>query len=237
MKQSFFQAGGLLNSDLSLFATPAGQAAMLESNQNNKQNAPKNAEKPSEKNSDALLEAVGKKAQQDSRGVAAAAVIEWAQNGDGSFDSFDELAIGLAGIDTENEDDLTDDQVDDYNKWLSLMADAAVSLGANQADVTEMIDGADDDAASTVIDDIDTEDDDEAVAEFSVTGDDDGAMMEANVKVVRNGVVKLIKKRPRPRRMSSAQKSALKKARMKAHSASAKTARKKSMKLRSKRGM
>ncbi|MDE1497547.1 hypothetical protein KKJ25_22330, partial [Xenorhabdus bovienii] len=64
-----------------------------------------------------------------------------------------------------------------------------------------------------------------------------GAMMEASIKVVRGGVVKLIRKQPRPRRLSAAQKSALKKARMKAQTASAKKARKKSNLIRRKRGL
>ncbi|WP_198588962.1 hypothetical protein KP541_28060 (plasmid) [Escherichia coli O111:H8] len=50
-----------------------------------------------------------------------------------------------------------------------------------------------------------------------------------------NGEIKLIRKRLRKKRLTAAQKSALKKARRKAQTGAAKLARKKSMKLRRKR--
>jgi len=243
MTKNLFTTGGLLTSRLAAFATPAGQTAMMESNaakaaeQQQKQKQQKPPVDPSE---DALMEAVAKKALQDSRGTAAAAVIEWAQNGEATFDSFDEIATGLAGIDFDSDDDLTEEQVDEYNEWLSLMADAAVAMGADQADVTAMIDDADDDSAAAVLEAIDVspEDEDDIIADFSVTGDENGAaMMEANVKVVRNGVVKMIRRRPRPRRQTAAQKAALKKNRMKSHKASANKLRKKSLLLRKRRGL
>ncbi len=53
--------------------------------------------------------------------------------------------------------------------------------------------------------------------------------------MVRNGEIKLIRKRLRKKRLTAAQKSALKKARRKAQTGAAKLARKKSMKLRRKR--
>ncbi|WP_167330995.1 hypothetical protein [Xenorhabdus szentirmaii] len=62
-------------------------------------------------------------------------------------------------------------------------------------------------------------------------------MIEANIKVVRDDVVKLIRKQPHPRRLSAAQKNALKKARMKAQTASAKKARRQSNLIRKKRGL
>ncbi|PHM51921.1 hypothetical protein [Xenorhabdus hominickii] len=236
MSKGMFTRGVLLHSRLRAFATPAGQVAMMESNQahpvGNHQSRPSAGD-------EMLLEAVYKKAEQDARGIAAAAVIDWVQNGEGTFDSFDEFALGLADLLQDNDDDLTDEQIDDYNMWLGFMADATVSMGADQGDVTAMIDNADDEAADAVLSaiDISPDDEDDIIAEFSVTGGDDGAMMEASIKVVREGVVKLIRKRPRPRRLSAAQKSALKKARMKAQTASARKARKKSNLIRKKRGL
>ncbi|MDC9590754.1 hypothetical protein PSI23_16040 [Xenorhabdus sp. XENO-10] len=238
MNKGIFTRGTLLTSRLSAFATPVGQAAMMESNQtkSDKQMPPTEDKNKSE---DMLLEAVYKKAGQDYRGIAAASVIDWIQNGEGTFDSFDEFALGLSDLVQDSDEEPTDEQIDDYNMWLGLMADAAVSMGADQSDVTAMIDNADDDAADAVLSAIDVspDDEDDIIAEFSVTGDIDGAMMEASIKVVRNGVVKLIRKQPRPRRLSAAQKNALKKARMKAQTASAKKARKKSNLVRKKRGL
>ena len=242
MTQKIFTSGGLLNSRLLAFATPAGQTAMMESNAAKaaEQQKQKETKPPVDKNEDALMEAVATKALQDSRGTAAAAVIEWVQNGEATFDSFDDIATGLADIDLDNDDELTDQQIDDYNMWLGLMADAAVAMGADQGDVTTMIDDSDDDSAAAVIEAIDIapEDEDDVIADFSVTGDENGAaMMEANVKVVRNGVVKMIRKRPRPRRQTAAQKAALKKNRLKSHKASANKLRKKSVLLRKRRGL
>ncbi|MDE9589767.1 hypothetical protein [Xenorhabdus bovienii] len=242
MSKGIFTRGSLMTSRLSAFATPAGQVAMMESNQaklagNTDKELPPSEDKNTSEGM--LLEAVYKKAEQDSRGIAAAAVIDWVQNGEGTFDSFDEFALGLADLIQESDEDLTDEQIDDYNMWLGLMADAAVSMGADQSDVTDMIDNADDNAADAVLSaiDVSSDNEDDIITEFSVTGGDDGAMMEASIKVVRGGVVKLIRKQPRPRRLSAAQKSALKKARMKAQTASAKKARKKSNLIRRKRGL
>lgn len=101
-----------------------------------------------------------------------------------------------------------------------------------------MIDDEDDDAASNVFDAMsDVEDDDEAVAEYTVAGDDEDAMFESKIKVVRDGKVKLIRKRLKKQRRTSKQKAALKKASRKSHTSTAKMHRRKSMKVRQKRGL
>ena len=200
-------------------------------------------ETKAEKKKKAIFEAVEARAAQDSRALAASMVTGWASDGSPDADDFDALAINMAGLGDLDEDaDLTDDQVDAYNDALSALANAAVSLGADQADVTSMIDDEDDDAAERVYDAINAnvspDDSDDAIAEYSVSaGADDDAMFESTIKVVRDGVVKLIKKRLRPRRMTSLQKAALKKAQSKAHSSSGKMAFRRSMKLRAKRGL
>lgn len=211
--------------------------AMLESS-GRKENQP---DQPGQKKplSDAIFEAVQQKNKQDERGTAAATVISWAGESDPTSDSFDSLALGLAGIDDdENDDEITDAQVDEYNRWLALLADAAGSLGADQDDITTMIDEDDDDAAINVADAItgNVDDEDEAIAVYSVSGNDD-AMLEANIKVVRAGQVVLKKKRPRPLRQTAKQRAALKKNRLKSHSAAARMSFRKSMKVRKKRGL
>lgn len=189
--------------------------------------------------SDAIFEAVIQKNKADERSVAAAAVLGWAQGSSPNSEGFDGLALVLAGISEEDDDDdLSDDQIDEYNRQLGLLADAAVSLGADQDSVTQMIDEDDDDSAVDVADGItaNSDDDDQSIAVYGVSGNDD-AMLEANIRVVRNGEWKLKKKRPRPRRINASQRAALKKARTKAHTASANLSRRKSLKLRRQRGV
>lgn len=203
-----------------------------------------------------LLEAVAKKSNQDERGAAAAAVIEWAQSGDASWDAFESLAFGLAlenldmePDDIEDDSDITDEVINEFNSVLAVMADAAVTFGADSDAVATMIDEEDDDAATEVMNalgDIDDDEAEELIATFTVgedlyesikqtETDDSQMLLEATKKVVRNGKVKLIKKRPRPKKLNSAQRSALKKARRKSNTSAAKMKRKKSMKIRKKR--
>lgn len=189
----------------------------------------------------AMFEAVERRAGEDARSVAASLLAGWIADGEADADSFEALALVLAGLDGIGEDDdLTDDQVDQFNDALGQLANAAVALGADQDDVTSMIDDDDDSAAENVFEALSgLSDDDEAIADYTVAGGKGGeAMLEsATFKAVRDGVVTLIRKRPKKRRMTSLQKQALKKARMKAHSSMANAHRKKSMKLRKKRGL
>lgn len=92
-----------------------------------------------------------------------------------------------------------------------------------------------DDAAADVGAAIAGLDSDELEAAFVVAGSSDEMLTEAFKKVVRNGEIKIIRKRLRKKPLTAAQKSALKKARRKAQTGVAKLARKKSMKLRRKR--
>ena len=189
----------------------------------------------------AMFEAVERRAGEDARSVAASLLAGWIADGEADADSFEALALVLAGLDGIGEDDdLTDDQVDQFNDALGQLANAAIALGADQDDVTSMIDDDDDSAAESVFEALSgLSDDDEAIADYTVAGGKGGeAMLEsATFKAVRDGVVTLIRKRPKKRRMTSLQKQALKKARMKAHSSMANAHRKKSMKLRKKRGL
>ncbi|HAU6297949.1 TPA: hypothetical protein JD836_14660 [Citrobacter freundii] len=186
---------------------------------------------------EAFLEAVGAKTATDDKGMAAASLLDWAAN-DKSADGLDMLAASLAGIDTDSDADITDDDVDNYNYWLGLLADAAVAMGASQDDVTSAIDDDDDDAASVVADAVSGKgaNADEAIAQHQLMTES-CAMFEASVKVVRQGKVVLIKKRPRPRRMTAAQRNALKKNARRAHSAAAELQRMKSMKKRRSAGL
>ncbi|EKZ9261765.1 hypothetical protein RFB73_005026, partial [Escherichia coli] len=163
------------------------------------------------------------------------------EDGDPEADSFDALAITMAGLaDIDEDTDFTDEQIDAYNDALAALADAAVALGADQDDVTEMIDDEDDSAAERVYDALSESDTDmmeTAIAIYTVAGGDSAMLEAVRKKVVRDGKVTIIRKRPRPRRMTSLQKQALKKARRKAHTSVANINRKKSMRIRKKRGL
>lgn len=197
--------------------------------------------KDDKKPDELMLEAVGSRALADIRALAASMLATWVSDGEPDADSFDALAMSVAGLDDMDEDeDPTDEQVDAYNDALSALADAAVALGADQDDVSDMIDDYDDAAALRVYEAIEGTDEDmleEAIVNYTVAGGDEPMLEAVRKKVVRGGKVKIIKKRPRPRRLNSMQKQALKKARRKAHTSVANLHRKKSMKLRKKRGL
>ncbi|EGM8798553.1 hypothetical protein ACOD71_004025 [Escherichia coli] len=209
--------------------------AMLESAEQKTQT------KPKENIETAMMEAVESRAQGDMRSLAASMLAGWIEDGDPEADSFDALAITMAGLaDIDEDTDFTDEQVDAYNDALAALADAAVALGADQDDVTEMIDDEDDSAAERVYDALSESDADmmeAAIAIYTVAGGDSAMLEAVRKKVVRDGKVTIIRKRPRPRRMTSLQKQALKKARRKAHTSVANINRKKSMRIRKKRGL
>ena len=173
--------------------------------------------------------------------MAASMLAGWVEDGDPEADSFDALAISMAGLtDIDEDTDFTDEQIDAYNEALAALADAAVALGADQDDVTEMIDDDDDAAAERVFDALSENDSDmmeSAIAIYTVAGGDSAMLEDVRKKVVRDGKVTIIRKRPRPRRMTSLQKQALKKARRKAHTSVANINRRKSMRIRKKRGL
>lgn len=203
------------------------------------------AEQGKNKNKDdrnqAMFEAVERRSQEDARSLAASLLMGWVSEGDSSAEDFETLAITLGGLESVPEDqEYTDEQVDAFNDALAQLADAAVALGADQDDVTSMIDDDDDNAAERVYEALSgLGDEDEAITDYTIAGGKGGDVMleSATFKAVRDGVVKLIRKRPKKRRMTSLQKAALKKARAKAHSSVANAHRKKSMKLRKKRGL
>lgn len=185
-----------------------------------------------------ILEAAGKDAMKNALSNAADAVFAWADGGDHSFDALDGFVQAAAGI-TDDNDDPTDEQVDVYNNMWGNVADFLAACGVDDDSIELLADDEDDDAAASVasaVAGIDTDDRDEVEAAFVVAGSsDDDMLTEAFKKVVRNGEIKLIRKPLRKRIMSSAQKAALKKARLKSHTGAAKMARKKSMKIHLKR--
>lgn len=183
----------------------------------------------------AMFEAVNRAAEISARSDAAAAVCQWVDEGDAEADAFESMAFGLAGGDEAEE--LSDDQAETFLESLSNMTDFALQLGASPEAVQGLVDG-DDDAAELVFESIEsaleTQTSDELIADFGVR---EQLILEAKKKVIRDGKIVTINTKKRKRRMSAAQKAALKKARSKAHRSAGKAARKKAMRMRKSRGM
>lgn len=249
MEKNFFRSGALNVHELVHYGMgPESQGLMCESTPSKPNPAqvpdplPASPIKPelmTESAKDkAFFEAVDAKVLQDDRGMAAASILDWAAGTEHTADSLDALAASLAGIDTDSDADITDDDVDNYNYWLGLLADAAVAMGADQEDVVAAFDDDDDDAAS-VLADIAAGSEDallESVTQHQFTSDS-CVMFESTKKVVRAGKVVLIKKRPRPRRLTAKQRNALKKNARYSHTAAANLKRLKSMRKRKAAGL
>lgn len=242
MKSNFFRAGSLRQDALAAYGMGAKPSAMLESVNKTTNGAPGAVQESSvkepltaEQAQQMILEAVEASVKSDGLSDAAQAVFDWADGDDNSYDALDGYAQALAGI-GDDDDNPTDDQLDVYFSVLGNMANFFITLGADDDTVAALFDDEDDDIAASLsgeIKAIDADDRAELISAFSLSGDD--AMTEALEKVVRAGKVKLIRKPFRKRRLSAAQRMALKKARSKSHTARAKLNRTKSMKLRAKR--
>ncbi|WP_147822900.1 hypothetical protein [Aeromonas hydrophila] len=184
-----------------------------------------------------MLDAVANVALQSARADAMAMVIEWVADGDDTAEGLDIYAQALADVDEDGEVSGDEEQAA-YEQALTLMAEALVSLGVSVQVATDAMGGDDGAAAKAFVaagDALDGDvDADDLISAFSVR---ESMMMDAVVKVIRDGKLKLIRKPLRKKRLSAAQRAALKKARMKANTAAARTARKKSMRMRKSRGM
>lgn len=172
------------------------------------------------------------------RANAMAAVLAWLEGDDFSYSALESIVAGLADIDDDGE--ITEPEEELFNELLVMTADALVELGGNTENVKTFIDDESEKAGEKLavhltekLDDTDKSDD-EIVSEYAVKAK---LILDATQKVVRGGKVTLIKKRIKPKKMSSKQKQALKKARRKANNSGARRKRAKSMKLRQKRGM
>lgn len=184
-----------------------------------------------------MLDAVSSAASQAARADAMAMVIEWVADGDDSAEGLDIYAQALADVDEDGEVSGDDEQAV-YEQALTLMAEAMVSMGVSAQVATDAMGGDDAAAAKAFVaigdalsEDVDPDD---VISAFSVR---EAMMMDAVVKVVRDGQIKMIRKPLRKKRLSPAQRAALKKARAKANTAAARTARKKSLRIRRSRGM
>lgn len=259
MSKQFFDEGGIKSLGMSVinpsFQKKLNDRLIFESAEQTKQQEEQDrAAKAAAKDLDGpelvIFEAVARKTK-NAREDAFNAVVDWL----GSIPtaaSFFDSAFELAGLDEiEPEDDAyPEEAVDDYIAVLGYMADALVAMGADADDVTTLVNTDDEDDAEIQMADAAISDitkainidltDDEAVTDFGIVfaaSDEDDVIMEKMIKVVRNGKVVMKNKRIKPRRMTGAQKAALKKNRRKAWKGQARLKRKKSLKIGKKRGL
>lgn len=213
--------------------------------------------KPKDKE-DCVLESAASDYDRRTRSQAMSAVLSWIENGDFDYNSMDETVVVVADIDGDYE--LTEDEEAEYTDIWNQVPSAMLTLGADIDDVQAFIDGPGKDADGAgqrlgkalvdIMDNMQTEDLD-IISGFALD-DEDGVFESSNApelvgvfevvrkrkKVVEDGKLKIVNKVVSGKvRLSAAQKAALKKARRKAHTASAKLARRKSMKVRKNKGL
>lgn len=180
------------------------------------------------------------------RMAAAAAVQQWveADDLDDNETSADRLFALMMGIADENKDgDITDDEQEVFGMALEATWDYLSGKGVEEDDIDALLNEWDSDAAERVRD---------LVASVLPEGEDaegedidsfafDSVALDAaykNKMAVRGGKKVRIRKRVSGTvRLSAKQKLAIRKARMKSHSASAKMRRAKSMRVRKKAGL
>lgn len=189
---------------------------------------------------------------------AMTAVLQWVSLEDYSYNALDELVLVVADLDGDFE--ISEEEENAYNAIWTEVPDALLSLGCDKKDVETCVNGTKDDADGAAAkignylkEELDTmeADDDEIITGFAVgeeavfesaAGDDVRiGILEATYKrkkVVRDGQVVTVRKRVSGKvRVSAAQKAALRKVRRKAHTAAANLARRKSMRVRKRRGL
>lgn len=181
---------------------------------------------------------------------AVSAVQQWAEtddldDGESYADRLMALVVGIA--DANKDGDITEDEQGVLEVALNAAWDYLVKCGATEEDAGALLNDWDDEAADRVRDLVASvlpEGDDEASAEidsFVFSESDQEPALDAVYKMktaVRNGKKVRIRKRISGTvRLSAKQKLAIRKARMKSHSAGAMMRRMKSMRMRKKAGL
>ena len=181
---------------------------------------------------------------------AVSAVQQWAEtddldDGESYADRLMALVVGIA--DANKDGDITEDEQGVLEVALNAAWDYLVKCGATEEDAGALLNDWDDEAADRVRDLVASvlpEGDDEASAEidnFVFSDSDQEPALDAVYKMkmaVRNGKKMRIRKRISGTvRLSAKQKLAIRKARMKSHSAGAMMRRMKSMRMRKKVGL
>lgn len=181
---------------------------------------------------------------------AVAAVQQWAETDDlddGESYSNRLMALFVGIADANKDGDITDDEQGVLQVALNAAWDYLVKLGVTEEDASSLLNDWDDDTADRVRDLVASalpDGDDEASADidnFVFSDSDQEPALDAvyrKVLAVRGGKKMRIRKRISGTvRLSAKQKLAIRKARMKSHSAGAMMRRMKSMRLRQKSGL
>ena len=181
---------------------------------------------------------------------AVSAVQQWAEtddldDGESYADRLMALVVGIA--DANKDGDITEDEQGVLEVALNAAWDYLVKAGVTEEDAGALLNDWDDDAADRVRDLVASvlpDGDDAASAEidsFVFSDDDNAPALDAVYRktvAVRNGKkVRINKRISGTVRLSAKQKVAIRKARMKSHSAGAMMRRLKSMRLRRKAGL
>lgn len=192
------------------------------------------------------------------RSQAMSAVLQWVDMGEFNYDTLDDIISVIADLD--GDDEYTEEEEDYYNDVWDEAGNALLTLGASFADVEELCNGpseAADEAAQRIGAVLTKEvagskmENDDIITGFAYgedaivesAGDNEAlrGIYEATYRrkrVVRDGKVVFRRKRVSGRvRLNAAQKAALRKARRKANTAGAKLRRRKSMRMRKRRGL
>lgn len=188
--------------------------------------------------SDAVFEkAIEDLAEQQLRADAMGIALTFIDDGDYSSEYLEAMLMGF--VDGDEDEELSDEESQQYQELGTALVDAFVSLGASEENATAAVAG-DDEAAERLGDFLagkledNPKSDDEIIAKFAV---ETGMVLERVKRVIRDGQLKTIKVPVRRKRLTAAQRAALRKARKKAHTAAAKRARAKSMRKRQSRGL
>lgn len=171
---------------------------------------------------------------------AAVAVLAWLYAGEYSFEALDALVQGASAT---ADIDIGPDQEYIWNETWNSVADFLIMCGAEPEAVQELFDSGDADRAQRMANFVKEnpafieKSDQYLAATFISGGDPSGILEEGMTRKVVDGVVKWVRKKHKIKRMSSAMKRGLEKARKMAQSGMAKLKRMKSMKKRKSAGL
>lgn len=174
------------------------------------------------------------------RSLAASIAVEFSRSDENTYDALETIIIGsIDDVDDDDEPELNEQEQEEFNELLSLVGDAFVAFSGKDIKlVQKALESEDDDLLDSIASEVaikaKAESSSEMVADFSVK---EALILSSTKKVIRNGELKLVKTNRKKRKMSAAQRQALKKARKKSHSAAARAKRKKSNRKRGQRGL
>lgn len=183
------------------------------------------------------LSSVSIMADQQTRSMAAAIAIEWAKSGETDYESLEALVVGAIN---DDDDDISEDEKEDIDALLQAVGQfIADHTGLSSSEVELMFEQEDDDLAIDAADEIERnlkrKNQSELIADYAAK---QGMLLSsAKKRVVRDGKVVQINKRPKKHIMTSARRAALKKIRKKSNTAAARAKRDKSNRVRNRAGL